>query len=241
MSSSSITNNTVNGSSRNAPKSSRGVAPPPAIFPNVITSPGSPPGHQPSVPHTIVQAFSKQRVAKDMAEVKAKAHANIRQRIVQFLAAPASHCNPLRTLSSDQLNELTDEQLMHQAFQVLTFDNIGVTLHLADGSIVSMRQCIDEFAVTSKTRDCATIKRLLKEKMHELEDIAEVEKYKNQDEDIDDFFGDDLSGTGVLDFGDDIPPSTKRSLLTTMAGPKLARSSVVPLANVNTTQPTGWA
>ena len=80
--------------------------------------------------------------------------------------------SPLRTLSSDQLNELTDEQLMHQAFQVLTFDNIGGTMHLADGSIVSMRQCIDEFAVTSKTRDCATIKRLLKEKMHELEDIA---------------------------------------------------------------------
>ena len=64
------------------------MAPPPAIFQNVITSPGSPPGHHPPVPHTIVQAFSKQRVAKDKAEVKAKARADIRQRIVQFLAAP---------------------------------------------------------------------------------------------------------------------------------------------------------
>ena len=72
--------------------------------------------HQPPVPHTIVQAFSKQRVAKDKAEVKAKAHADIRQRIVRFLASPASHNDPLRTLSDDQLNELTDEQLMHQAF-----------------------------------------------------------------------------------------------------------------------------
>ena len=59
MSSSSATNNIVNGSSRNAPKSARGKAPPPAIFPNVITSPGSPPGNQPPVTHTILQAFTK--------------------------------------------------------------------------------------------------------------------------------------------------------------------------------------
>ena len=54
------------------------------------------------------------------------------------------------------------KQLMHQAFQVLTIDNVGGTLHLDDGSFVSMRQCIDEFALTSKTCDGATIKRLLK-------------------------------------------------------------------------------
>ena len=45
------------------------MAPPPAIFPNVITSPGSPPGHQPPVPHTIVQAFSKQHIANSKAAV----------------------------------------------------------------------------------------------------------------------------------------------------------------------------
>ena len=154
--SSSSTTNTVQGSSRPAQKS-RGVAPSPAIFPNVITAPGSPPGHQPPVSNTIVQAFSKQRVAKDKAEVKAKAHADIRQRIVQFLSAPASHNDPIRTLSVDQLNELTDEELMHQAFSVLTIDNLGGTLRLADGSLVSMRQCIDEFAMTSKTRDGAIV------------------------------------------------------------------------------------
>ena len=157
MSSSSTNTNTNQESSRNVPKSTRGVAPPP-IFPNVITSPGSPPGLQPPVPNTIVQAFSKQRLAKDKAEVKAKAHADIRQRIVQFLAAPAAYSDPFRTLSGDQLHALTDEQLMHQAFQVLTFDNIDGALQLADNSIVSMRQCIGEFAVTSKIRDCANIK-----------------------------------------------------------------------------------
>ena len=108
------------------------------------------------MPNTIVQAFSKQRVAKDKAEVKAKAHADIRQRIVQFLAAPA--------LSGDQLNEL----FSLQAFKVLTIDKVGGTLHLADGSFVSMRQCIDEFAVTSKTRDGATIKRLKDTKTREM-------------------------------------------------------------------------
>ena len=93
---------------------------------------------------------------------------------------------------------------MHQAFQV---DNVGGTLHLADGSVVSMRQCIDEFALTSKTRDGATIKRLLKDKLSELQDIAEVERYKNQEDDINAFFDDDLSGEGILDFGDEFPSS----------------------------------
>ena len=51
---------------------------------------------------------------------------------MQFLAAPASHNDPLRALSGDELNALTDAQLMHQAFQVLTIDNVGGTLHLDD-------------------------------------------------------------------------------------------------------------
>ena len=72
--------------------------------------------------------------------------------------------------------------------------------------MVSMRQCIDEFALTSKTRDGATIKRLMKEKFHKLQAIAEVERYKHHDDDIDDFCDDDLSGAGILDFGDDFPP-----------------------------------
>jgi hypothetical protein len=66
MSSSSTTNVTAKGSSRNAPKSSRGMAPPG----NVITSPGSPPGNQPPVTNTIEQAFNQQRVAKDKAKTK---------------------------------------------------------------------------------------------------------------------------------------------------------------------------
>ena len=107
---------------------------------------------------------------------------------------------------------------MHQAFRVLTIDNVGGTLHLADGSLVSMRQCIDEFAVTSKTHDGATIKRLLKDKLNELQAIAEVERFKKQDDDIDDFCDDDLSGAGILDFGDDFPLSTRRKLLSTIAG-----------------------
>jgi hypothetical protein len=76
-----------------------------------------------------VQAFNKQRVAKAKAEVKTNAHIDIRQRIVQFLAAPASHNDPLRTLSIDQLAALTDAQLMHQALQFLTIDNFNGTLH----------------------------------------------------------------------------------------------------------------
>ena len=49
---------------------------------------------------------------------------------------------------------------MHEALQFLTIDNVNGTLHLADGSIISMRQCIDEIALTSKTRDGNTIRNV---------------------------------------------------------------------------------
>ena len=137
--------------------------------------------------------------------MKANSHSNIRQRIVQFLAA-------------DQLNALSDTELMHQAFQVLTIDNVGGTLHLADGSFISMRQCIDEFALTSKTRDGATIRRLLKERLNELQDIAAVEKYKNHGDDIDLFIDDDFSDDGILDFSDEVSSSLKRQMHTMLAG-----------------------
>ena len=113
MSSSSTTNVNANGSSRHAPNSSRGMAPSPAIFPNVITGPGSPPGNQPPVTNTIEQAFNQQRVAKDKTKSKKDAHVDIRQRLVQFLAAPASHNDPLRTLSAGQLAALPDDKLLH--------------------------------------------------------------------------------------------------------------------------------
>ena len=61
-------------SNNNVPKSVRGTVPSPAIFPNVITGPGSPPGNQPPVTQTIVQAFTKQRVASGKAAVKAGLH-----------------------------------------------------------------------------------------------------------------------------------------------------------------------
>jgi hypothetical protein len=46
---------------------SHGIAPPLAIFLNVVTAPGSPPDNQPPVPNTIVNAFQKQRSAKEKA------------------------------------------------------------------------------------------------------------------------------------------------------------------------------
>jgi len=130
---------------------------------------------------------------------------------------------PLRTLSVDQLSDL-----MHQALQVLTVDNVTGSLRLADGSIISMRQCIDEFATYSKTREGAAIRRRLKEKLNKLHDIAEVKKFKNlnQDDDIDAFFDDGLSGDGILDFGDGPSSSIERKLHTTVAGATVGKKQV---------------
>jgi hypothetical protein len=204
------------------------MAPPPPIFPNVITGPGSPPGNQPQVVNTIVQAFGKQRVDKEKITKKNDAHVDTRKRIVQFLAAPASYNDPLRTLSVDPLSELTDVDLMHQAFQLLTIDNLDGSLRLSDGSIISMRQCIDEFANNSKIREDNAIRRRLKERLSELHDIAEVERYKNMNEDdeIDHYLDDNLSCDGILDFGDEQSSSTTRKLHSTVAGATVGKKQV---------------
>ena len=135
MSSSSSTN-IVNGSSSIVPTSARSKVPPRAIFPTVITSPGSPPGNQPPVTNTIVQAFTKQRVASGKAAVKAGLHADTKLRIIQFLAPPSSHQDPLRVMPVDQLAALSDPDLVHQALQLLTTGNLSGSVRLADGSAV---------------------------------------------------------------------------------------------------------
>jgi len=157
---SSSASSSINGGNK-AKKCSRGVASPPAIFPNVITSPGSPPGNQPPVPNTIEnafdnqrieQAFGKQRGSRTKLAEKAKNHSDTRQRIEEFLAAPTSHYDPSRPLSRAQLAMLSDDELIRQALQVLTVANPRGLLRLANHSSIDMRQCILEFANNSKVR-----------------------------------------------------------------------------------------
>jgi hypothetical protein len=208
MSSSSSTNNGVNvasgAASGGSTNTTRGVASPLPIFPNVITAAGSPPGYQPPAVNTILKSFAQQRVDKEKITKRDEAHVDTRKRIVQFLAAPTSHNDPLHNISVYQLSELTDEDLVGQALLVLTTANLGGSLRLADGSAISMRECILEFANNSKTRDNNPIKRRLKDWLNDLQAIAEVERYKKMDEgdDIDVGSGDDFSGDGILDFDD---------------------------------------
>jgi hypothetical protein len=229
MSSSASSSNNINGpsASRGSNGPSRGVPPSP-IFPNVITGPGSPPGHQPPVTNTIVQAFSKQRTAKEKKTHKAELLADTRRRIISFLAAPTAFHDPSRILSIEQLAGLTDEDLMENAFNIFTTENVAGSLRLSDGSSISMLQCINEFANYSLTRDGASIRRRLKEKLNTLRAIAEVERYSaiHEDDDIDPFLEDNLSEDGILDFGDEQSSSIKRKLHTTLAGATVGKKQV---------------
>ena len=166
-------------SSSNVPKSARGTIPSPAIFPNVITGPGSPPGNQPPVPQTIVQAFTKQRVASGKAAIKANLHADTKLRIIQFLAPPSSHRDPLRVMPVDQLAALSYPDLVHQALQFLTTGNLSRSVRMADGTAVSMRDCILEFVNNSKTREGRDLKKQLNERLGELKALLDVEKFTN--------------------------------------------------------------
>ena len=110
MSSSSSTVPNVNKGSGD-----RGGVPPPPVFPKVVypVGPGSPVGIQPPVVNIIPQSFNKQRVANGKATVKAGLHADTKQRIIQFLAPPPSHQDPLCVMPVDQLATLSDPDLVH--------------------------------------------------------------------------------------------------------------------------------
>ena len=94
----------------------------------------SPVGIQPPVTNTILQSFDKQRVAINKAAVKAGLHADTKNRIIQFLAPPPSHQDPLRVMPVDQLAALSDPHLVHQALQLLTTANVGCVSRIASSS-----------------------------------------------------------------------------------------------------------
>jgi hypothetical protein len=122
-------------------------------------------------------------------------------------------------MSVDQLSTSTDRDLVHQALQLLTIDNVSGSVRLSDSSAVSMRDCIIEFAVNSKTREGRDIKAQLREKVGDLKAIVDVEKFKNKqnDDDADDLLDDNFSSIGMFDDADAASSSVKRKRLTTLA------------------------
>jgi hypothetical protein len=94
--------------------------------------------------------------------------------IVQFLAPPPSHHDPLRVMPVDQLATLSDPDLAHQALQLLTTDNFSGSFRLPDGSAVSMRDCIIEFVGNSKVREGRDLKKQLNERLGDIKALLDV-------------------------------------------------------------------
>jgi hypothetical protein len=112
MSSSSSTSTSIN-------ERPRGGATTPAIFPNVVTVPGSSPGIKPMVPRTIEESFNRARSKKEKALLLKDKHAKTRQTILPLFAPPTSHQDPLRSMPIEQLLTLSDNDLVYQALQLL--------------------------------------------------------------------------------------------------------------------------
>ena len=173
-----------------------------------------------SVANTIQQSFNKQRVANSKAAVKAALHADTKNRIIQFLAPPPSHQDPLRVMSVDQLATLSDPDLVHQALQLLTTEIFSGSVRLPDGSAVSMRDCIIEFVGNySKTREGRKIKKQLNERLGDIKALLDVERFTNKqtDDGSEVSLDDDFSSIGLFDDADEISSSVKRKHLSTLA------------------------
>jgi hypothetical protein len=217
----------MSSSSSNVPsvkkgRGGRGGVPPPPVFPKVVVPvvPGSPVGIQPPVANTIPKSYE---TAASKAALKAGRHADTKTRIIQFLAPLPSHHDPLRVMPVDQLAALTDPGLVHQALQLLTTANFKGSVRLPDGSAVSIKDCILEFANNSKTREGREIKKQLTERLAEIKAILDVERFqsKHVDDGPDDgshiSIDDDFSSIGLFDDEDDTSSLVKREHLTTLA------------------------
>jgi hypothetical protein len=133
--------------------------------------PGSPAGIEPPAANTIPQSFDNQ-IRK--ANLKAERHADTKARIIQFLAPPPSHHDPLRVTPVDQLAALPDPELVDKALQMLTTDNFSGSISLPDGSAVSMRDCILEFVGNSRIREGREIKTQLNERLGVIKALLNV-------------------------------------------------------------------
>jgi hypothetical protein len=213
----------MSSSSSNVPqvkkgRGGRGGVPPPSIFPKVVYpgGPDSPVGIQPPVVNSIPQSFDK---AISKAAVKAGRHADTKNRIIQFLAPPPSHQDPLRVMPADQLAALSDPDLVHQALQLLTTANFSGSIKLPDGSAVSIRDCILEFATNSKSREGREIKKQLNERLGELKALLDVKRFQNKqtDDGSEVSLDDDFSSIGLFEDDDEVSSSTKCKRLSTLA------------------------
>ena len=140
-------------------------------------------------------------------------------RIIQFLAPPPSHQDPLRVVPVDQFATLCDPDLVHQALQLLTTENLSGSFRLPDGSAVSMRDCIIELVGNSKTREGRKIKKQLNERLGELKALLDVERFTNKqtDDGSEVSLDDDFSSIGLFDDADEISSSVKRKRLSMLA------------------------
>jgi hypothetical protein len=119
----------------------------------------------------------------------------------------------------DQLAALSDSGLVHQALQLLTTANFKGSIRLPDGSAVSIKDCILEFANNSKTREGRELKKQLNERLGELKALLDVERFENKqtDDGSEVSLDDDFSSIGLFDDADEISSSVKRKRLSTLA------------------------
>ena len=90
---------------------------------------------------------------------------------------------------------------------------------MADGTAVSMRDCILEFVNNSKTREGRDLKKQLNERLGELKALLDVEKFTNPraDDQSEYSLDGDLSSIGLFEDDGEISSAVKRKRLSTLA------------------------
>ena len=135
---------------------------------------------------------------------KERRHTEERVQLIQLLTPPSTHLDELRVMPVSQLNQLSDVDLVNQALQLVTNDDLyGYT---RTGNI-SIPQLLTMFTTSAKSRDQPRLTKLLKAHVATLKDIAKVDKYirigeaddDNVNDMVDDIDSERISDTSVDD------------------------------------------
>ena len=88
---------------------------------------------------------------------KERRHTEERVQLIQLLAPPSTHLDELRVMPVSQLNQLSDVDLVNQALQLVTNDDLyGYT---RTGNI-SIPQLLTMFTTSAKSRDQPRLTKL---------------------------------------------------------------------------------
>ena len=165
---------------------------------------------------------------------KKRRYAVSKNELIVQLLPPTAHHDPLRTLSEEQLNKLSPEDLVRQALKLMTNDDPQG--YRATGG-VSIEQCLTALIINATERAGLVLARIVREHKKGLTAVAQVNKYQkqtaarlddtlgiNENDEYDDEYHDEDIENPIFDDSDDSEVQVLSMLMATLGIETVAKA-----------------